>query len=213
MIKFKGHSYRQARNPPDPNTIQVWHGGRLKGTPEIRPGRGGKTLYGPGIYATTSYGTARDYAQGGGTTYVLTLALPVGWMDDVQIDVEEMVQFVQGFPRLRHKQDLITDLYDKAGGWEFEHTPGTTVNADLLGNLSTYYPILKGKYSQALAHWYVAHGVDAELHSHSPTEDWVTIFNPDIIVSVEMVRAREIDYGVEDPNFPKVQDQLTGTTK
>ena len=56
------------------NTLTLWHGGRAL-EHDYKKSLPAKGLWehGPGLYLTTSYLRAKQYAKGGGTTYSVTV--------------------------------------------------------------------------------------------------------------------------------------------
>lgn len=192
VIRFHGAVYREA------DTFQMWHGGRITGMAEVRPGRSGHYEYGAGIYLTTAYETARRYARGGKATYIVEVQRPLRWLEQTRGDVADMIQWVRRQPGLRHKKEIIEDLETRTTQFAQGNVP-----LHYLVNLAVNYQVLSGRHGQALAQWLVDHEVDASLEHHG-TEDWVVVFNPRVIKSVRLVSAGQVDW-TTGPDFPRVQ--------
>jgi hypothetical protein len=166
--------------------ILVYHGGRWEGTPEVQRGRAKRTEHGPGIYFTTALETARKYAKGGGTVKRATIAPNLRWIGDAKIPLAEAVGFVRSQPRMKNKAAVIADLERNAARLRSD-----TIDADVLVNLGVNHDALVGDASPAMARFLVDHGVDASLARMSGNagadEDWLVIFNPRVILSVEEI--------------------------
>lgn len=176
---------------PNPATMPhvFYHGARAwNGPPEVQRGRKGRTEHGPGIYLTTSYATAAKYAKGGGTVKRVSVDTNLGWLDDVRIPLADTIAFVRDTPRMRKKAEIIADLKRNA-----DRLGVGVVGAYVLRNLAVNYDALVGDVAPAMAAFFVRHGADAdvvETSSEGAQEDWLVLFNPAKIVSIDVVDKR-----------------------
>jgi septum formation protein len=187
--------------------LVLYHGAqRWEGAPEIVAHRKGHAEHGPGIYLTTSYETAARYAKGGGSVYRMELRPGVRWLQDASLDKGPVVTWLKGLPRLRGKEKLI------AGVERVASRVGDTFPAEILVNQFVNEGASSGQHGPALAAFLVTNGVDASLTSPpmfggtggAHGEDWVVVFNPDILRSVTKVTAREV--GKQAPfHLPRVR--------
>jgi 8-oxo-dGTP pyrophosphatase MutT (NUDIX family) len=187
--------------------LVLYHGAqRWEGPPEIVAHRKGHAEHGPGIYLTTSYETAARYAKGGGSVYRMELRPGVRWLQDASLEKGPVVTWLKGLPRLRGKERLV------AGVERVASRMGDTFPAEILVNQFVNEGASSGQHGPALAAFLVTNGVDASLTSPpmfggtggAHGEDWVVVFNPDILRSVTKVTAREV--GKQAPfHLPRVR--------
>lgn len=185
--------------------LKVWHGSqRWSGTPEIRPSRKGSYECGPGIYCTTSLGTAAKYARGGGRVVRFHIDPGIAWLEDAKMPFDEVMRFVESSTRLRKKRVLARDLescYDRRDHLHFEGL----VPVSFLVNLAVNNDCLSGQGSRELANWLADNGIQASLVKNSG-EDWVVVIDPRIIVGHDVLSAKDIDWTADQ--LPRIDDQL-----
>lgn len=168
--------------------LVYYHGGqRWEGSPELRPSKSAKVAaHGPGLYLTTNRRTAERYGKGGGVVLRLELSPDLRLVDDVELELAALVAFVKGVERMRHKQEIIDDLHRYA-----ERRGRSQIPADVLGNLMNHYGVAFGKPGDALARFYLAHGIDGAkvervfFSGMEPDETWLVLFNMDKILKHE----------------------------
>ena len=186
--------------------VVLYHGAqRWEGAPEIVAHRKGHAEHGPGIYLTTSHETAARYAKGGGSVYRMELRPGVRWLQDAKLDKGPVLRWLKGLARLRGKEKLV------AGVERVTARTGDTFPAEILVNQFVNAGASSGQHGPALAAFLVENGVDASLTSPpmfggtggAHGEDWVIVFNPDVLRSVTKVPAREV--GKQAPfDLPRV---------
>ena len=197
---------RRGSRAPTPAPLVLYHGAqRWEGAPEIVAHRKGHAEHGPGIYLTTSHETAARYAKGGGSVYRMELRPGVRWLQDAKLDKGPVLRWMKGLSRLRGKEKLV------AGVERVTARTGDTFPAEILVNQFVNEGASSGQHGPALAAFLVANGVDASLTSPplfggsggAHGEDWVVVFNPDVLRSVTRVPAREV--GKQAPfDLPRV---------
>jgi 8-oxo-dGTP pyrophosphatase MutT (NUDIX family) len=170
--------------------LVLYHGAqRWEGPPEIVAHRKGHAEHGPGIYLTTSYETAARYAKGGGSVYRIGLDPGVRWLQNARLPYAETAAWVKGLPRLRGKERILEGLARTAA------RVGSVLPAEILVNQFVNADAASGQHGPALAAFLVAHGADAGHVSRSGNEDWVVVFNPQVIRSVTKVPAKQVGPG------------------
>lgn len=182
------------RNPmrrnPDAEPLVLYHGAqRWEGPPSIVAHRKGHAEHGAGIYLTTSWTTANNYAKGGGSVYRFEVSPDMGWLEDARLPVTETVRWVKSLPRLKGKADIVATLERVAG------RVGPNIPASILVAAFVNFGASAGQHGPSLAEYLVAHGIDASRVSRSMNEDWVVVFNPAKVLRVTRVPARETGEG------------------
>lgn len=172
------------------SNIRLYHGARSwDGPPEVQRGRAKRTEHGPGIYLTTSLATAKKYAKGGGRVKLVTISSGLRLLDDAKIKASEAIDFVRTQLRKKRKE-IIEDIERHAG-----RIGKDTISLAVIVTLAVNHDALVGDASPALARFLVSRGVDATVVTQSsPTggdEDWLVLFNPEKIVSIEEIGKNE----------------------
>lgn len=182
--------------------MDFWHGGtRWVGRPEIRPAEKGRYECGPGLYLTTHYLRAKKYTGGGKVTTRVTLSDEVRWLEDARLPMREMVEFLSSTPRIKGRQQLLSDLVDRFD----DRGQGLDVLSPVsrLVNLMVNAESLSGQVGIELASWLASKGIDASFHKPgSGAEQWVIVFNPMIIQSHRVVPASAVS--LSDYELPGV---------
>jgi GNAT superfamily N-acetyltransferase len=176
---------------------QFWHGGRIQGDIDIQPSAKGRYEAGPGLYLTTSYARASKYAKGGGSTFLITLrGGHINLAHEVEIPLADGVDFAKRF--LGAKGKLIADdLRSNAARMKKE-----TFTAEILINLVVNYEAGSGKKGIAIRNFLVSHNVDASIEPQSNGEQWVVVFNSNIVTKVQKVPASDVSLEMRD--LPKL---------
>ena len=177
------------RRNPDAEPLVFYHGAqRWEGTPSIVAHRKGHAEHGAGIYLTTSWTTASNYAKGGGSVYRFEVSPDLGWLEDARLPVAETVRWVKSLPRLKGKADIVATLERVAG------RVGPSIPAETLVVAFVNFGASAGQHGPSLAEYLVAHGIDVSHVSRSG-EDWVVVFNPTKVLRVTRVPARDMGEG------------------
>lgn len=168
---------RSSRCPSD--ALVFYHGAqRWEGPPTIVTHRKGHAEHGPGLYLTTNWETANRYAKGGGSVYRVSLLPEVRWAEDVKISADEARAFVRSLPRLRGREAILESL------GRVEQRSGPRMRLQWLVNMFVNQGASAGQHGPSLAAFLTERGADASLISHSVDEDWVVVFNPQIVCNV-----------------------------
>lgn len=163
-----------------PGAPVFYHGSqRWEGLPKIVAHRKGHAEHGPGIYLTTSWETANKYAKGGGAVHRVKLSPDTRWLQDVKLPASAMRDFVASLPRLRHRADILDTLN------RMEERLGLNLHAEFLVNAFVNRDVASGQHGPALAAFLTKHQIDASHVRIHAGEDWVVVFNPRQICSIE----------------------------
>ncbi len=165
------------------STISLYHGGtQWRSRPEIRPAKKGRYECGPGIYFTTSYMRALDYAGGSKVVQVAQIdksRIVVPWKVVVELtDVKELLDNI----RLKNRKVVWQGIQEYASKRELRATIviNWLINQEALG----------GDSGPAVAQWLKERGATADVNVfHS--EEWLIVFDPSIILSHRKVEPKE----------------------
>lgn len=162
-VRAKTKAYR---NPT------FFHGtSRWEGPAEIREQRAGHAEYGTGIYGTTEWNTATKYGR---SVYVIqTPALR--YLEDASLPLADTLAWLAG-QKLKAKREIAEALTRRATNGYFP--------AEYLVNRIVNEGQSHGKVGLALTKYLVAQGIEAS-RIHRSGEDWIVIFDPRVIQSVQ----------------------------
>jgi len=166
--------------------ITMWHGGRelQYSYHEMRGNKSKQMEYGPGLYLTNYYETARKYAKGGGKTFLVTFTRGTN-IKDVAIETKIAFDFLNR-NRFANKKALIKDIMDRYG---------TTIPAETLLNLMVNLDSMTPTTSAIFRQFLVENGADylvSENYGGWGDQTIVVIFNPKIITQVKPIAASEV---------------------
>ena len=169
------------------DALVFYHGAqRWEGAPTVVTHRKGHAEHGPGIYLTTSWERANDYAKGSGSVYRVKLEPGTRWLQDARIEADVMRAFVKGLARLKGRKEILETL-DR-----MEQRLGPNLQAEFLVNAFVNRDAASGQHGPALAAFLTEHGVDASHVRVHAGEDWVVVFNPQIVCAVERLAPKQV---------------------
>lgn len=187
------------------NTFSLWHGAhRWEGKPSIQAPRVGRAEHGAGIYCTTEYTTAQKYASGGGRTRLMQIDMSIRLLEDLRAPVQLMIAAVKDIPRLRGKQAILDDLL-----WSAEQRGSDILGLNTVLNLASHHNALSGNAAVGLTEFVASQGADASLYERGG-EDWLVIFNPNVIQSSVAVAPNNVDLAMF--SLERVRTALAGAT-
>lgn len=173
------------------NYIELWHGGRdLEFSyKEFGNTRKNRWEHGPGLYLTTHYDRARNYAKGGGKTYLVTVEEGNN-IDNVLIDISLVNEFVANNIIKSKQKSILDDLYENMN--RTNTTP--SIHANVLVNLIINLEAISNTKTKKLNQFLVENNVDYGIvNRYSGREENVmVIFNNKKIKSVKFISAKDV---------------------
>jgi len=158
--------------------MQFWHGGNL----DIEtPVRSGKWEYGPGLYLTTHYQTAKKYAKGSRKFYRINVES--GNDSSVTlIDFAKVQEFVERYIIKSKKSEILQALT--------KYQEGGRIIANYVITILLNYEGLKTSNANALKSFLVGNGVDYSIISNpfGWGEKMMVLFNMNKIVKTEIIK-------------------------
>lgn len=167
----------------------MWHGGnRWDGSAEIRPAKKGRAEWGPGIYGTTNYFRASQYAKGGKVTQLIEFE-PRLFLSEAAIGLDTLAEFVKANAPRSKQADILERLENAASRNKLDGRQllgdGPMAHADVIVNMWVNTDLAHGQRGPALSAFLSELGIDAHtdrsMGMSGTPEYWTVVFNPDAI--------------------------------
>jgi len=175
------------------STITLWHGGNLDYNQEGVAHKKGRWEFGPALYLTTHYDTARKYSKGSRKLYQITISRGTD-IKDVNIALPAVMEFVDNYV-IRAKSKDIKSRIEK-------YVKADKVNADIFLNIIINEDAIKSTDTNNLRQFLVSEGVDYSIQDNAFgwNERVIALFNMKKIVSKKIITSKD---KVEVYDLPK----------
>jgi hypothetical protein len=174
--------------PPNiPNTMNFWHGGNLDDYGDAIAQKNGRYEYGPGLYITTHYDTARKYAKGSRKLYLVTVENGTE-ISKAYLDEDKVRDFVSSYVIGSKKKGILTRMERYFVDGKIK---ANTFNVILLNNKA-----IKPSNTINLRSFLVDNGIDYEivLNPFGWGETMMVLYNMNKIVNVIKVGSSDKIY-------------------
>jgi len=164
-------------------TMTLWHGGNLENATEDSINhKKGRWEYGPGLYLTTHYDTARQYSKGARKLYRITIRKGNN-ISDVKIPVQNAFNFIDSYV-LKNK---VREVKDRLQRW----ISNDTIPANIFSNIMIDGS-MRNTNNHMLRKFLVDNGVDYELvpNAFGWHEMMVVLFDMSLIVKSEIINSK-----------------------
>lgn len=172
------------------NTLTLWHGGRdlEHDYKKFLPAKG-LWEHGPGLYLTTSYLRARQYAKGGGTTYSVTVEEGKD-IENVKIPIEKIADFISENAIKNKRTKLLEDVHSNMK----RMNSTSCIKAEYFLNLCINLEAIKKNNTAKLCDFLVENGCDYGFTKNygGSGETVMVVYNREKIKSVKKVAAKEV---------------------
>lgn len=159
-------------------TITLLHGSKkFTGKVEIRESKKGHYESGVGFYMTTSYNTARKYANSSHNVMTVTLEELTFLSAQHKLSVDDFLDFIDSQYRMKGKNKVMREFYNYVES-------DNTMKVQHFINLLVMNESLAGKTGVNLAKWLVEKGIDAVIENHV-NQDWVILFNAAKVIDIK----------------------------
>lgn len=167
--------------PPDiPNSRTFWHGGNLDNMKDDINHAKSRYEYGPGLYLTTSYELAKDYAKGSRKLYMVTVENGND-ISDCSIKRDAIDEFVY-MNVISSKKKLVKEALDR-----WTRNDGM-VSADIFLNIMLNESAVKPTNAGKIRTFLVESGVDYHVTGNIRYNgEMMVLFNMKKIVKVQRV--------------------------
>ncbi len=170
--------------------LVMWHGGRnLEYNYRENIAPKGRWDHGPGIYLSTSYLRAVQYAKGGGRTYKVTIE-EGNFINDVHIPIDNVLDFVSKRVSASKRKDVLSYIHENMK----RLNKTDSFNADTFLNIILNEEAIPKSKAPYLSEFLVKNGVDFSRSNNygGAQEDIIVVFNKSKIKQVKWVPAKEV---------------------
>jgi hypothetical protein len=158
--------------PPNiPNTKNFFHGGNLNDYNDNIAQKNGRYEYGPGLYITTHYDTAKKYAKGSRKLYIVTAELGNDINNSV-LNYNTLLEFINTYV-IKTLRKLVIERLQRF------IDENNKVKAYVFNNIILNNKAIKPTNTQVLRQFYVDNNIDYEM-VHNPFgwgEDMMVLYN------------------------------------
>jgi len=180
--------------------VKFYHGGTAWkfNKPIVMPTKKGRWECGPGIYMSTSYNRAKDYAGGNKIVQLIEIdANKITLPNEVKVELNDVMNLISSI-RIKNRQQLTQDLKNR---FKKGHD-----RADTVINLLVNNEALSGDGGPIVAKWLSDHGITADFNRFY-SEEWLIVFDPSIIIKATKVDPKSVKNDFEF-DLPMVFDSL-----
>lgn len=172
------------------NTLTLWHGGRdLEYDYKKSLPAKGLWEHGPGLYLTTSYLRAKQYAKGGGTTYHVSVEEGID-IENVKIPIEKVADFISENVIKSKRTELLEDVHSN-----MKRMNSTShIKAEYFLNLCINLEAIKKSNTAKLCDFLVESGADYGFTKNygGSDETVMVVYNREKIKAVKKVAAKDV---------------------
>lgn len=168
------------RSSDAPDTLTFWHGGDLDARESHVTHRSGRSEYGPGLYLTTSYGTAKSYAKGTRKLY-LVVVQKGNDMADANLPEQMVHEFIMQNV-VTSKRKVVMEQLKKWGR-------DGAISADIFNNIMVNENAVRTSNMHTLRQFYIDQGIDYAITSNIGGDGgkMMVLFNMKKIIDVTRV--------------------------
>lgn len=146
----------QVVTPPDiPDSQTFWHGGNIDNVYDDINYAKGRYEYGPGLYLTTSYELAKDYAKGTRKLYMVTVQNGND-LADSSISKQSAYEFMSAYV-IGSKKKYVKEQFDK-----WTRSDGT-ISANIFLNILLNESAVKPSNAHQIRKFLVKSGIDYHI--------------------------------------------------
>ena len=159
-------------------TMVFWHGGNLENHIQVRTG---KWEYGPGLYLTTNYDTAKNFAKGSRKLYMITVERGVD-IRDVSISTDEIRKFVKSYIIGAKRKEFLISVE--------RHNKNGVIKAEIFLNIIINNDAVKNTNTEDLKNFFVNNGIDYLIvdNAYGWGEKMMVLFNMDKIKNKVIIK-------------------------
>lgn len=141
--------------PSFPDSMNFWHGGNLDDFNDNISQKNGRYEYGPGLYLTTHYGTATNYAKGSRKLYLISVSIG-NEINESFIDFDVCKVFVKDHVIKSLQKEVLSRL----GKYKKENNK---VKGYIFSNIILNENAIKSTNTKYLRQFYIDNNIDYEI--------------------------------------------------
>ena len=178
------HLKRFNENLEFEDDMQFWHGGDLDNYDDIIAQKNGRYEYGPGLYLTTHYDTAKKYAKGRRKFYLISVEKG----NDINkslLDIDRVKEFVNKYV-IKSKQKEILQRIDK-------YNKENTIKGYIFNNILLNEKALSPRNTSNLRQFLIDNGIDYEIvdNPFGWGEKMMVLYNMKKIKNVKQITSKD----------------------
>lgn len=178
------HLKRFNENLEFEDDMQFWHGGDLDNYDDIIAQKNGRYEYGPGLYLTTHYDTAKKYAKGRRKFYIISVEKG----NDINkslLDIDRVKEFINKYV-IKSKQKEILQRIEK-------YNKENTIKGYIFNNILLNEKALSPRNTSNLRQFLIDNGVDYEIvdNPFGWGEKMMVLYNMKKIKNVKQITAKD----------------------
>ena len=178
------HLKRFNENLEFEDDMQFWHGGDLDNYDDIIAQKNGRYEYGPGLYLTTHYDTAKKYAKGRRKFYMISVEKG----NDINkslLDIDRVKEFVNKYV-VKNKQREILQRIEK-------YNKENTIKGYIFNNILLNEKALSPRNTSKLRQFLIDNGVDYEIvdNPFGWGEKMMVLYNMKKIKNVKQITSKD----------------------
>jgi hypothetical protein len=161
--------------------MNFWHGGNLDDYDDIIAQKNGRYEFGPGLYITTHYDTARKYSKGSRKMYLITVEKGND-LEYADLDVDKVIEFINKYIIVAKRKYAIDQINKFAKDGK--------VKGYLLNNIIVNEKAIKPSNTKYLRQFYIDNGIDYLIvkNAFGWGEKMMVLFNMKKIVNKIVIK-------------------------
>jgi hypothetical protein len=166
------------------NNMQFWHGGNLDDYNDIIAQKNGRYEYGPGLYLTTHYDTAKKYAKGSRKFYLISVEKGNDINKSI-LNLDLVKDFIFKYV-IKNKQKEILQRIEK-------YNIDNTIKAYIFNNILLNEKALSPKNTSNLRQFLIDNGIDYEIvdNPFGWGEKMMVLYNMKKIKDVKIISPKD----------------------
>lgn len=168
----------------DNNSMEFWHGGNLDQYNDIIAQKNGRYEYGPGLYLTTQYETAKKYAKGSRKLYKITVSQGSD-INNSFLDFDDVTDFIKLYVISSKRKEIYSRL--------LKYITDNKIKAYIVNNVFLNENAIKPSNTKYLRQFYVDNNIDYEIvdNPYGWGEKMMVLYNMKKIKNIQIISSKD----------------------